>query len=100
MGPGTRTRARLPRRRQRMHRSRHATGFLLAPILLTLVLGVLACSGGGPEKGLIDNFFRASRLGDAATLGGISMASYNPREQGQVTSTSVISISDERVAPL
>ncbi len=83
-----------------MHRPRYATGFLLAPIVFTMFFLTIGCGGGGAEKSIIDNFFRASRLRDNVTLGNISMAQYDPRTEGQVESTSVESISEEQVAPL
>ncbi len=83
-----------------MHRPRYATGFLLAPIVFIMFFFTVGCGGGGPEKGTIDSFFRAARLRDNVTLGGISMVQYDARTQGQVESTSVVSISEEQVAPL
>lgn len=82
-----------------MHRPRYATGFLLAPIVFT-VLVLAGCAGGGTEKTTIDKFFRASRMRDNVTTGNVSMAQYDPRTEGQVESTSLISMSDEQVTPL
>jgi hypothetical protein len=83
-----------------MHRPRYATGFLLAPIVFIMFFLTVGCGSAGPEKQIIDNFFRASRLRDNATLGNISMVQYDPRTDGQVESTSVASISEEQVTPL
>jgi hypothetical protein len=83
-----------------MHRPRYATGFLLAPILFTMLVLAVGCGGGGPEKSIIDNFFRAARLRDNDTVSNISMAQFDPRTEGQVESTSVVSVSEEQVTPL
>jgi hypothetical protein len=82
-----------------MHRLRYA--FLLAPIVFTAVFLTAGCGlGGSIEKQTIDNFFRAARLRDNVTLSNISMAQFDPRTQGQVESTSLVSISEEQVTPL
>ncbi len=83
-----------------MHRPRYALGFLLAPIVFTLFFLSAGCAGGGAEKTTIDKFFRASRLRDNVTVGNISMAQYDPRVEGQVESTSIVSVTEEQVTPL
>lgn len=83
-----------------MHRPRHATGFLLAPIVFAMFFLTAGCAGGGTEKTTIDKFFRASRLRDNVTISNISMAQYDPRTEGQVESTSLVSMTDEQVTPL
>ena len=82
-----------------MHRPRYAIGFLLAPILFTMAFLTVSC-GGGPEKLLIDRFFRASRMRDNVTLGGNATVAFDPRVEGQVEGSSVVSISEEQVTPL
>jgi hypothetical protein len=84
-----------------MHRPRLAIGFLLAPIAFTLVFMTLACSSSAPEQGLIDKFFRASKLRDAATMGNIAAgAAWDKNTDGVVDGFSVVSVSEETVAPL
>jgi len=83
-----------------MHRPRYAIGFLLAPILFAMVFAAVGCGAGGTEKLTIDRFFGASRMGDNVTLGGIATVAFDPRVEGQVTGSSVVSVSEEQVTPL
>jgi hypothetical protein len=83
-----------------MHRPRYATGFLLAPIVSTLVFFTLACGPSAPEKNLLDRFFSASKLRDSSTLGGIAMVAFNKADEGVVQTFSVVSVSEEQSAPL
>ena len=83
-----------------MHRPRYVTGFLLAPIVFTLLFLAAGCSGGGEEKNTIDKFFRASRMRDNVTIGNIAMASFDPRTEGQVENSGFVSMTEEQVAPL
>jgi hypothetical protein len=83
-----------------MHRPRLALGFLLAPIVFTLVFFTFACGGGGPEKAILDNFFRASKMRDNSTLNNIATVSFDPRTDGQMESFSVTNVSEEQVQPL
>jgi hypothetical protein len=83
-----------------MHRPRYATGFLLAPIVFIMFFLTAGCSAGGTEKTTIDKFFRAARLRDNVTMGNISMAQYDPRTEGQVENTSLVSMTEEQVTPL
>jgi hypothetical protein len=83
-----------------MHRPRYATGFLLAPILFTLVFVALACSGGGPERTILDRFFQSSKLRDNVTLGGMAMVTFDKNTEGVVENFSVVSISEPQVQPL
>jgi hypothetical protein len=82
-----------------MHRPRLAQGFLLAPIVFTLVFFTFAC-GGGAEKGTLDNFFRASKMRDNSTLANIATVSFDPRTDGLMESFSVTNVSEEQVKPL
>ncbi len=81
-----------------MLRPRIALGVLLAPTLLTLVF--LAGCGGGAEQSIVQQFFQASRLRDNITLGNIATVAFDPREQGQVQTFSVVSVSPEQTTPL
>jgi hypothetical protein len=78
-----------------MRRGRLAVFALVAP---TLAL-VTSCSGGS-EKKLLEDFFRASRLRDNVTLGNFATASFDPRTEGIVQSFDVVTVSDEKIAPL
>ena len=78
-----------------MHR-RWSTRYALAASLLALVVG---CSGS-PEKKLLQDFFRSSRLHDDITLGNFATATFDPRTDGVVESFEVESISEERTTPL
>lgn len=82
-----------------MHRPR-IVGLLLAPILFTIVFLTVACSGGGQEQAILQNFFRASKARDTVTLGNIAATSYNKSTEGTVDRFSVVSVSEERVQPL
>jgi Skp family chaperone for outer membrane proteins len=82
-----------------MHRPRHVARFLLVAVLFSTAGLLLACSGG-PEEPVIQQFFQASRLRDNVTLANITMVSFDPREDGQVQSFSVKSISPEQTQPL
>ena len=83
-----------------MHRPRYATGFLLAPIVFIVLLVAVSCGSGGDEKLTIDKFFQASRLRDNVTLGNISMVQFDPRTDGQVERSSLVSVGEEQVTPL
>jgi hypothetical protein len=83
-----------------MHRPRYAIGFLLAPILFTLVFLTFACGAGGPEQSVIQKFFQSSRLRDNMTLGGMAMVAFNPATDGIVEGFSVVTVSEPQVQPL
>jgi len=83
-----------------MHRPRYALGFLLAPIVFTLVFFSFACGASGPEKMILDRFFQASRLRDNVTLGGIALVVFDKNTQGVVERFSVVSVSEPQITPL
>jgi hypothetical protein len=83
-----------------MHRPRYAIGFLLAPILFTLVFITVGCGAGGPEQSVIQKFFQSSRLHDNMTLGGMAMVAFDPSKEGIVEGFSVVSVSEPQVQPL
>ncbi len=82
-----------------MHRPRLALGFLLAPIVFTMVFFTFACSGAA-EKPTLDNFFRASKMRDNTTLANIAVVAFDPKTAGVVDSYSVVSVGEEQVQPL
>ncbi len=82
-----------------MHRSRVVVGFLLAPILLSMVIATLGC-GGSSEEQLVRRFFTASRMRDNTTLANIAIVSFDPQRDGQVESMRFVSETEERTEPL
>ncbi len=83
-----------------MHRPRYAIGFLLAPVLFTLVFFTFACGGGGPEQSVIQKYFASSRLRDQMTLGGMALVAFNPNTDGIVENFSVVTVGEPQVQPL
>ncbi len=79
-----------------MHRRRR----LACAILASTLAFVAGCSGGGSEKKLLEDFFRASRLRDNVTLGNFATATFDPRTHGTVQSLEIVTVGDERVTPL
>jgi hypothetical protein len=73
---------------------------LMAPAVVLMGLLAGACSGGGAEQQLLENYFRAARLNDNTTLANIATVSFNPREQGIVQRLDVVSVSEEQTRPL
>ena len=57
-----------------------------------IVLG--ACVSHGREQVLLDRFFAASRLRDRTALQQVATVIFEPREQGIVTTFTMISVSD------
>jgi hypothetical protein len=82
-----------------MHRSRFALGFLLAPILFTLIVSTVGC-GGSSEEPLVRNFFSAARSRDNTTLGNIATVSFDPRTDGSVDTFSFVSETPETTEQL
>jgi hypothetical protein len=79
-----------------MHRRRS----LECAILASALTFVTSCSGGGSEKKLLDDFFRASRVRDNVTLGNFATATFDPRTDGIVQGFEIVTISNEKVTPL
>lgn len=59
------------------------------------VLGAIACSSA-PEDSLLQNYFRASRARDNATLANIATVSFNPNQEGIVQSFRVVSATPDQ----
>jgi hypothetical protein len=79
-----------------MHRRRS----LACAILASTLAFAAGCSGGGSERKLLEDFFRASRLRDNVTLGNFATATFDPRTHGTVQSLEIVTVGDERVTPL
>ncbi len=75
---------------------RRRTSYALVAGTLAFVMG---CSGSSEQK-ILEDFFRASRLRDNATLGNFATTSFDPRTDGVVQDFDVVSVSDERPRPL
>jgi len=72
--------------------------WLIIPALLLAVVAV-AC-GGGEEKTLLNKYFMASKVADNMTLANIATVAFDPKADGQMQSFSILSVSEEKVAPL
>ena len=75
---------------------RRSTSYALVAGTLAFVMG---CSGASEEK-ILEDFFRASRLRDNATLGNFATTSFDPRTDGVVQDFDVVSVSEDRRRPL
>ena len=54
-----------------------------------------ACGSTPPEQQVINNFFRASRVRDNATLANLAAVSFDPRTQGTVQDFEITSVGEE-----
>lgn len=66
------------------------------PLVVLSVLLILSCGGSSAEQQLLNNFFRASRVRDNATLSNISTVQFNPRQDGTVQDFKVTSVGEEQ----
>lgn len=78
-----------------MARSRAKAIFLIAVLAGPLALLAAACSRA-PEQQLLNQFFRAARARDNATLAMMSAVSIDPREQGVVDRFTITNISEDQ----
>jgi hypothetical protein len=67
--------------------------YLLVPVL---AVGAAYCGGTSAEEQLLNNFFRASRVRDNATLSNISTVQFNPRTDGSVQDFEVTNVGQEQ----
>jgi len=74
-------------------------GFVVAPILFTLIVTTLGC-GGSSEELLVRRFFSSSRTRDNATLANIATVAFDPQQDGQVETMKFVSETPEEVVPL
>jgi hypothetical protein len=71
----------------------------IAVVLAPFALISTACSRA-PEQQFLNQFFRAARARDNATLAMMSAVDFNPRDQGEVTDFDITNVSEERRTPL
>lgn len=82
-----------------MVRSRVIGTLLIAFLATPLAVLEIACSRR-PEQQMLTQFFRAARARDNTTLGIMSAVSFDPREQGIVSSFDITAVSPEQRAPI
>jgi hypothetical protein len=73
---------------------------LQAPVISGLALLAVACGSSPPERQVINNFFRASRVRDNATLANLAAVSFDPRTEGTVQDFEIVSSTEEQRRPL
>lgn len=69
--------------------------FLQAPVIATFALLAYGCGATQPEQQVINNFFRASRVRDNATLANIAAVSFDPRTEGTVQDFEITGTGEE-----
>jgi hypothetical protein len=79
-----------------MARSRASAILLIAVLVAPLALLAAACSRGGGEQQLLNQFFRAARARDNMTLAMMPAVSIDPREHGHVERFSVTNVSEDQ----
>ena len=82
-----------------MHRRRITTYALLASFFALALTVTFGCSVS-PEKKILQDFFRASRLRDDIALGNFATTTFDPNTDGIVQSFEVVSMGEEKTAPL
>jgi hypothetical protein len=70
-----------------------------ARIAILSLTTAAACSSA-PEKPILQQFFRASRLNDSTSLAGFTTTSFQAQTQGTITSFDIASVSEEKREPL
>lgn len=73
-----------------------ASLLLQAPVVAGFALLAAACGSTPPEQQVINNFFRASRVRDNATLANLAAVSFDPRTEGTVQDFEIVSIGEEQ----
>ena len=68
---------------------------LQASVATACALLAAACGSTPPEQQVINNFFRASRVRDNATLANLAAVSFDPRTQGTVQDFEIASVGEE-----
>lgn len=69
---------------------------LQAAVVAGFILLAAACGSTPPEQQVINNFFRASRVRDNATLANLAAVSFDPRTEGTVQSFDVVDAGEEQ----
>ena len=69
---------------------------LHAPLIVGFALLVAACGSAPPEQQVLNNFFRASRVRDNATLANLAAVSFDPRTEGTVQNFEIANVSEEQ----
>jgi hypothetical protein len=82
-----------------MSLSKVRASIAIALILAPVALLAAACSRRA-EQQFLNQFFRASRARDNATLSMMSAVDFDPREQGEVTDFEITNVTEERRTPL
>jgi hypothetical protein len=68
---------------------------LQASLAAVCALLAAACGSTPPEQQVINNFFRASRVRDNATLANLAAVSFDPRTQGTVQDFELATVAEE-----
>jgi hypothetical protein len=76
------------------------TVHLLVPVFAAVAILASACGASFPEQPQVQQFFRASSLGDSQTLANFAAVSYDPKTEGQVMTFTIVSVSAPKVEPL
>lgn len=76
------------------------TAYLTAPVFVAVAVLASACGASRPEQPQMQQFFRASSLGDSQTLANFATVSYDPETEGQVMKFSIVSVSEPKIEPL
>ena len=79
-----------------MQRRAHLSSFVLS----ASILAVAGCGSVVPEQRIVQDFFRAARLRDGASLGTFATTNFDPSTQGQVQRFDVVEVGGERRTPV
>lgn len=83
-----------------MFRPKVTSVHVLAWVLIAAAAMLVSACNGGVEEAQVKQYFRASGLRDQQTLANFAVVSFDPTKEGQVTSLSVVSVSEPKVEPL
>ncbi len=61
-----------------------------APVIAAVALVAGACGSSHPEQQPLQQFFRASSLGDSQTLANFAAVSFDAKTDGQVTKFNIV----------
>ena len=78
------------------HRLRNA---VLASLLIASA-SLVACSGAPPEQPILNQFFKASSIGDKPSLDSFATTYFDPKTDGTVNSFSITTVGAEQRTPL